>query len=130
MEKEDIKNLFKEPLEELDVFSKEIQKIKNLINLIIDNFDILKDGISDEQIAEISSDINIKSSKAVSIIKDILSDSKKLESFIHEIKLLKRQRDKKLGKNKVESEEWLKLMQELEKMKTMPYTSYPHTITF
>lgn len=117
MNKEELKDLFEEPLAELDEFAKEIQKIKNLINLIIENFDLLKEDVSDEQIGEVSSEINIKVSKIIALIKDILSDSKKLEAFINEIKLLKRKRDKKLGKDKKKDLDFEKLMEELEKMK-------------
>lgn len=100
MNKDELKDLFQEPLAELDEFTKEIQKTKNLINIIIENFDLIKDDITDEQIGEVSSEINIKVSKIIVLIKDILVDSKKLEAFINEIKLLKRKRDKKLGKDK------------------------------
>lgn len=129
MNKEELKDLFEEPLAELDEFAKEIQKIKNLINLIIENFDLLKEDVSDEQIGEVSSEINIKVSKIIALIKDILSDSKKLEAFINEIKLLKRKRDKKLGKdkNKDIDFDFEKLVEELEKMKKAnpsPYRPY------
>ncbi len=104
MNKDDFKELFKEPLVELDEFSKEIKKIKDIINLIIDNFDLLKDNITDEQVGELSSEMNIKVSEIIVIIKDIMTDSKKLEAFINEIKLLKRKRENKLNKNKNDDE--------------------------
>jgi methyl-accepting chemotaxis protein len=105
MNKEEIRDLFQDPLTELDEFQKEIQKIKDLINLIIENFDLLKEGVTDEQIGEVSSEINVKVSKIIALIKDILSDSKKLEAFINEIKFLKRKREEKLGKNKKKEED-------------------------
>ena len=100
MNKDELRDLFNDQLQDLNNFENDIKRIKDLINLIIENFDLLKDDITDEQIGEVSSDINIKASKINSIIQDILSDSKKLESFINEIKLLKRKRDKKLKKDK------------------------------
>lgn len=120
MNKEELKDLFEEPLAELNEFAKEIEKIKKLINLIIENFDLLKEDVSDQQIGEVSSEINVKVSKIIALIKDILSDSKKLEAFINEIKLLKRKRDKKLGKDKKQNPDFDKLMEELEKMKQIP----------
>ena len=99
MNKDEFSDLFKDQLTELNEFSTDIENIKRLINLIIENYDLLKDDTTDEQIGEVSSDINIKISKINSLIKDILSDSKKLKAFIHEIKLLKRKREKKLGKS-------------------------------
>ncbi len=129
MNKDELKDLFEEPLAELDEFTKEIQKIKKLINLIIENFDLLKDDITEEQIGEVSSNINIKMSKIMSLMKDIMSDSKLLESFIHEIKLLKRKRNKKLGKKDDLTKEDLAELIEKLKQKfpyTQPYTQ-PYT---
>lgn len=119
MNKEEVKDLFEEPLKELDAFAEEIQTIKNLINLIIENFDLLKEDVTDEQIGEVSSEINIKVGKIISIIKDILADSKKLESFINEIKLLKRKRDNKLNKNKTKIKDnfFEELLKELDRLK-------------
>lgn len=126
MNKDELKELFQEPLEELDNFEKEIQKIKKLINFIIENFDLLKDDVTDEQIGEISSEINVKSSKIISLIKDIMSDSKRLESFIHEIKILKRKRDKKLGRDKKKlTDSDLEKLLEIFKQNKSPYTSSP-----
>jgi len=88
MNKEEFTELFQDQLSELDEFSKDIKNIKDLINLIIENFDLLKDDITDEQVGDVSSDIDIKISKLNSVIKDILSDTKKLKAFINEIKLL------------------------------------------
>lgn len=102
MNKQEFQELFDEQLTELNNFEAEIKKIKELINLLIENFDLLKDDVTDEQIGEVSSDIKIKSIKLNALIKELLSDSKKLEAFLHEIKLLKRKRDKKLGKDKKE----------------------------
>jgi methyl-accepting chemotaxis protein len=124
MNKEEVKDLFQDPLAELDEFANEIQKIKNLINLIIENFDLLKEDITDEQVGEVSSEINVKVSKIIALIKDIMSDSKKLEAFINEIKLLKRKREKKLNKNKKDFD-IDKLMEELEKMKQIPIIPNP-----
>jgi hypothetical protein len=123
MNKDELKELFQEPLEELTNFENEIQKIKKLINFIIENFDLLKDDVTDEQIGEISSEINVKSSKIISLIKDIMSDSKRLESFIHEIKILKRKRDKKLGKDKKIDNSELEKLLEIFKQKKSPYTT-------
>ena len=95
MNKQEFQELFDEQLTELNNFEAEIKKIKELINLLIENFDLLKDDVTDEQIGEVSSDIKIKSIKLNALIKELLSDSKKLEAFLHEIKLLKRKRDKK-----------------------------------
>lgn len=104
MNKDEIRELFQDQLSELDEFENDIKKIRRLINLLIENFDLLKDDITEEQIGEVSSDINIKLSKIIAFIKDILSDSKKLESFVHEVKLLKRKREEKLRKNKEKKE--------------------------
>jgi methyl-accepting chemotaxis protein len=125
MNKEELKDLFEEPLAELDEFTREIQKIKKLINLIIENFDLLKDDITDDQIGEVSSEINVKMSKIISLIKDVMSDSKLLESFIHEIKLLKRKRNKKLGKkDDITKEDLAELIEKLKR--NFPYTQ-PYT---
>jgi methyl-accepting chemotaxis protein len=124
MNKEEVRDLFQDPLAELDEFANEIQKIKNLINLIIENFDLLKEDVTDEQVGEVSSEINVKVSKIIALIKDIMSDSKKLEAFINEIKLLKRKREKKLNKGKKDFD-LEKLMEELEKMKQIPITPNP-----
>jgi len=129
MNKEEVRDLFQDPLDELDEFIKEIEKVKKIINLIIENFDLLKDDVTDEQIGEVSSEINIKVSKMIAIIKDIFSDSKKLEAFIHEIKLLKRKRDKKLGKddkeNKNDFEKFLEeFMKNHQPPKSIPYNPY------
>jgi len=133
MNKDEIRDLFQEQLSELEDFEKEIKKIRDLINLIIENFDLLKDDVTEEQIGEISSDVNIKLSKVIALVKDILSDSKKLESFIHEIKLLKRKREKKLAKGKVtESNRSMNLEDllnslrqlEIEKIKKQKYKDY------
>lgn len=43
--------------------------------------------------------MNIKTSKLKSDINDIASDSKKLQSFLEELKLLKRKREEKLKKD-------------------------------
>jgi hypothetical protein len=125
MNKEEVKDLFQDPLTELDEFANEIQKIKNLINLIIENFDLLKEDVTDEQVGEVSSEINVKVSKIIALIKDIMSDSKKLEAFINEIKLLKRKREKKLNKGKKEDWDIDKLMEELKKMKQIPLKQNP-----
>lgn len=143
MNKDEISDLFQEQLSELEDFEKEIKKIRDLINLIIENFDILKDDVTEEQIGEVSSDVNVKLSKVIALVKDILSDSKKLESFIHEIKFLKRKREKKLAKGKVTEksdksmnlEELLKSVRqlEIEKIKKKydytkePLKKYPYT---
>lgn len=130
MNKEEVRDLFQDPLADLDEFAKEIQKIKDLINLIIENFDLLKEDVTDEEVGELSSEINVKVSKIIALIKDIMSDSKKLEAFINEIKLLKRKREKKLNKDKKE-EDWDldKFLEEMEKMKkqtpTSPWTTRP-----
>lgn len=120
MNKQEFQELFEEQITELNNFEAEIKKIKELINLLIENFDLLKDDVTDEQIGNVSSDIAIKSVKLNALIKELLSDSKKLEAFLHEIKLLKRKRDKKLNKDKKEPtrkdlEEILKQLQ-LEKL--------------
>lgn len=100
MNKDELQELFNDQLKDLNDFENNIKRVKDLIYLIIENFDLLKEDVTDEQIGDISSDINIKVSKINSMIQDILSDTKKLESFINEIKLLKRKRDKKLNKDK------------------------------
>ena len=117
MNKEEVRDLFQDPLAELDEFAKEIQKIKDLINLIIENFDLLKEDVTDEQVGGVSSEINVKVSKIIALIKDIMSDSKKLEAFINEIKLLKRKRENKLNKGKKEDFDFDELMKEIEKIK-------------
>lgn len=76
MNRSEVSDLFSDQLNELQDFEIEIRKVKKLINLIIDNFDLLKDDITDEQIGDVSSSISIKSAKLNSFIKDILSDSK------------------------------------------------------
>ena len=98
MNKEEAMDLFQEQLSELDNFEKDIKEIRKLINLIVENIDLLKDDVTEDQIGEISSDVNVKISKVIALVKDILSDSKKLKAFIHEIKLLKRKREAKLKK--------------------------------
>ena len=103
MNKSEVRDLFSDQLNELQEFEIEIKKVKKLINLIVDNFDLVKEDITDDQIGDVSSTISIKSTKLNSIIKDILSDSKKLESFINEVKLLKRKRDIKLKKEEIEN---------------------------
>jgi DNA repair exonuclease SbcCD ATPase subunit len=125
MNKEEVKDLFQDPLAELDEFANEIQKIKNLINLIIENFDLLKEDVTDEQVGDVSSEINVKVSKIIALIKDIMSDSKKLEAFINEIKLLKRKREKKLKKGEKKDYDFDELMKELEKMKQIPLKQNP-----
>lgn len=130
MNKDEFSDLFKDQLSELNEFSTDIENIKRLINLIIENYDLLKDDTTDEQIGEVSSDINIKISKINSLIKDILSDSKKLKAFIHEIKLLKRKREKKLGKSDkkettTEFERLLKELKEREISKIKIAPTYP-----
>ena len=123
MNKDEIRDLFQEQLSELDEFENDIKKIRNLINLIIENFDLLKDDITEDQIGEVSSDVDIKLSKIIALVKDILSDSKKLESFIHEIKLLKRKREKKLNDNKKPKEKSPeeKMKEIMEKLKQLEF---------
>ena len=104
MNKEEAMDLFQEQLSELDNFEKDIKEIRKLINLIVENIDLLKDDVTEDQIGEISSDVNVKISKVIALVKDILADSKKLKSFIHEIKLLKRKREAKLKKNSKDNE--------------------------
>ena len=120
MNKDELRDLFQEQLSELNNFEKDINKIRDLINLIIENFDLLKDDITEDQIGEVSSDVNIKLSKVIALVKDILSDSKKLESFIHEIKLLKRKRENRLKRNntKKESNDLAELIKEMQKQQT------------
>jgi len=98
MTKDDIAELFKNQLVELDDFKLQIIGVESLINKFIEHFELLDDDITDEQITDIFSDINVKSSKLNSIIFDIKSDSKKLESFLNQVKLLKFKRDEKLKK--------------------------------
>lgn len=114
MNKQDFQELFEEQLTELNNFEEEIKKIKELINLLIENFDLLKDDVTDEQIGEVSSDIKIKSIKLNALIKELLSDSKKLEAFLHEIKLLKRKREKKLNKDKPTRKDFDEILQKLQ----------------
>jgi len=97
MNKEEIKELFQDSLDELSDVSKDIQKIGKLTDLVFDNIDLLKDDVTEEDIVEISSSLKIKVSELSAVIKDALSDSKRLESLINEIKLLKRKREKKLN---------------------------------
>ena len=114
MNKGELQELFNDQLKDLNDFENNIKRVKDLIYLIIENFDLLKEDVTDEQIGDISSDINIKVSKINSMIQDILSDTKKLESFINEIKLLKRKRDKKLNKDKNKKDDSkLKSLEEL-----------------
>jgi hypothetical protein len=96
MNKDEIKDLFQNQLKELDEFEKEIKSVKRLINSVIYNFELLDSNITDEQITEVFSNLNIKSSKLNSIVKDMMSDSKKMESFLNQVKLLKIKRDAKL----------------------------------
>ena len=98
MNKTDFCDLMKEHLEELDTFDSEIKKVKKLIYLVSDSFEFLKSDITDEQIFRLSSELGVKSTKINSLIKDIFSDSKKLESFLNEIKILKRKRERKIVK--------------------------------
>lgn len=120
MNKQDFQELFEEQLTELNNFEAEIKKIKELINLLIENFDLLKDDVTDEQIGEVSSDIKIKSIKLNALIKELLSDSKKLEAFLHEIKLLKRKREKKLSKDKtLTKKDYEELLQKLQLQKLL-----------
>ena len=90
MNKDDVEELFKESLAELDVYANEVRKVKQVIRMVIENIDLVKDDVTDEQIASMSSDVKLKVNRAIAIVKDILADSKELESFINEIKLLKR----------------------------------------
>ena len=117
MNKEEAMDLFQEQLSELDNFEKDIKEIRKLINLIVENIDLLKDDVTEDQIGEISSDVNVKISKVIALVKDILSDSKKLKAFIHEIKLLKRKREAKLKKNSKEEVDFNELSELLKKFK-------------
>ena len=117
MNKEEAMDLFQEQLSELDNFEKDIKEIRKLINLIVENIDLLKDDVTEDQIGEISSDVNVKISKVIALVKDILSDSKKLKAFIHEIKLLKRKREAKLKKNSKEEVDLNELSELLKKFK-------------
>lgn len=100
MIKQDIKELFEEQLKELSEFENDVRDVKKRINNIIDNLDLLKNDITDEEILNVFSQMNIKTSKLKSDIDDITSDSKKLQSFLDELKLLKRKRENKLKKEK------------------------------
>lgn len=117
MNKEEAMDLFQEQLSELDNFEKDIKEIRKLINLIVENIDLLKDDVTEDQIGEVSSDVNVKISKVIALVKDILSDSKKLKAFIHEIKLLKRKREAKLKKNSKEEVDLNELSELLKKFK-------------
>lgn len=98
MIKQDIKELFEEQLKELSEFENDVIDVKKRINNIIDNLDLLKNDVTDEEILDVFSKMNIKTSKLKSDINDITSDSKKLQSFLDELKLLKRKRENKLKK--------------------------------
>ena len=126
MNKDELRELFSESLTDLDEFQKDVQRIKDLINLIIENFDLLKDDITDEQIGDISSSINFTSVEIIVLIKDLLSDSKKLESFLHEIKLLKRKREKRLNKdNDINWDKNGKLQKMIERIKKIQPNNTP-----
>lgn len=100
MDKQDIKELFEDQLKELSEFENDVRDVKKRINNIIDNLDLLKNDVTDEEILDVFSKMNIKTSKLKSDINDITSDSKKLQSFLDELKLLKRKRENKLKKEK------------------------------
>jgi len=102
MNKEEIKDLFQDSLLELSDVSKDIRKTIYFVELVIDNIDLLKDDVTEEDICEISSSFKIKVSELSAVIKDVLSDSIKLEAFINEVKILKRKREKKLNSIKVD----------------------------
>lgn len=96
MDKKDLKILFKDTLEELDNVSNDIEKTKKEIDILIDNFDLVNDGVTDDEICQLSSDIEIKMLGLDSKLKTLLADSKKLKSVLNEVKLLKRKRENKL----------------------------------
>ena len=60
MEKQDVKILSEGIVEEIDDFIKKAEKIKKVLNTFIENIDILSEEYSDEQIALIFRNIDIK----------------------------------------------------------------------
>jgi len=123
MNKDDVEELFKESLAELDVYANEVRKVKQVIRMVIENIDLVKDDVTDEQIASMSSDVKLKVNRAIAIVKDILADSKELESFINEIKLLKRKRLRRIRQDVSKAEEAsinkLLMQTKLNRMKSM-----------
>lgn len=98
LEHDEISDFFDDKLKELENTKGEIENIVNTINLIIENSDIIKPD-SDEQLINISTDIEIKNSKIKSLLSEMVVDTKKLKSLLNEIKLLKRKRELKLNRD-------------------------------
>lgn len=53
MNKDEFKELFEEQLKEIDEFNNEINRVKKKINNIIDNYDLMKNDVTDEEILEV-----------------------------------------------------------------------------
>jgi hypothetical protein len=134
MEKDDVKILSEGILEEIDEFIDKSKKIKKIIQLFIDNVDLLRENYSEEEITSLFSKIDIDISNLNSVLSIIFSDSKKLKSFLHEIKLLKRKRQQKLDdkESELNIDEYIKLLEKMNKPNTPnpytpinPYPTYP-----
>lgn len=103
MKKEEAKDISSSIIEEIDDFIEKAEKTKKILLSFVDNIDILSEDCTDEEIITIFNKIDINISDINSFLSHLLSDSKKLESFIHQIKLLKRKRDKKIKKEEDKS---------------------------
>jgi len=111
MENIDTKILSEGIIDEVDDFIEKAEKIKKILQTFIDNADLLSDESTDEEVALVFKKIDIKVSDVNSMLSSLLSDSKKLNSFLHEIKLLKRKRVERLNKDKKNDlSEWLEEM--------------------
>jgi len=126
MENIDTKILSEGIIDEVGDFIEKAKKIKKILKTFIDNADLLSDESTDEEVALVFKNIDIKISDVNSVLSSLLSDSKKLNSFLHEIKLLKRKRVERLNRDKKNDlDTWLKEMNK-NKNKNTPYSPiYP-----
>jgi len=83
-------------INEVDNIIENSKKIKKILQIFVDNPDIISENNSDDEVELVLKTMDIKVSDINSIVSSLLCDSKKLNSFLHEIKLLKRRREEKL----------------------------------
>ena len=95
----------------------------------------MKDDITEEEVISIFRKLDIDVSDVNSSLSSLLSDSKKLQSFLNEVKLLKRRREERLNKETNPADDYLseesvneilkKLAEERKRHKQTQYPSPP-----
>ena len=98
MKKSDINNLSDSILEEVEDFITKANKIKKIISTFKNDIDLMKDDITESEVVSIFRKLDIDVSDVNSSLSSLLGDSKKLHSFLNEVKLLKRRREERLNK--------------------------------